>query len=114
MQISSMACAFVIIISLLFKGLVGGFLYKVAVPALAYVFDNMPVDIATRKDSWLEPALFVIPIIWALGLLPVALIYQKLERLDWTNLTVKTSYVVIMIAWNLVLWLALFAVVSPL
>lgn len=101
MRFSLIALVLTIIISPLSMGLLGTALYFTVSAPLALLF---PSDINTRQADWLRLAMIGVPILWSCGFLIAACVYSFLEALDWTTLTLKTSYIVVLLLWDLLLW----------
>ena len=104
MRFSLIAFILVFICSFLSMGLLGGGLFYVASPALALLLPNAPLDINAWHGDWVWPALLSMPMLWSFSFLFAGATYLYFEKLDWTKLTLKTSYVVILLLWNLLIW----------
>jgi len=113
MRFSLVAFILIIILSVLSMGFLGIGLYFIASPALALLFPNIPNDMNTWHGDWVWPAMISMPIIWSSGFLIAGGVYQFLQKLDWTNLTLKTSYIVILLLWNLLIWFILLMNITP-
>lgn len=113
MRFSLIAFILSIIISLLSMGFLGIGLYYIAAAPLALLFPNIPSDMNTWHGDWVWPAMIGIPMLWSCGFLIAGGVYLFLQKQDWTNLTLKTSYIVILLLWNLLIWLVLLMNVTP-
>jgi len=113
MRFSLIAFILSIIISLLSMGFLGMGLYFIASAPLTLLFPNVPSDMKTWHGDWVWPAMISIPMVWAFGFLIAGGMYLFLQKQDWTNLTLKTSYIVILLLWNLLIWLVLLMNVTP-
>ncbi len=113
MRFSLIAFILSIIISLLSMGFLGIGLYYIAAAPLALLFSNVPSDMNTWHGDWVWPAMIGIPMLWSCGFLIAGAVYLFLQKQDWTNLTLKTSYIVILLLWNLLIWLVLLMNVTP-
>jgi len=113
MRFSVIAFTLSIIISLFSMGFLGLGLYFIASPILTLLFPNVPSDMNTWHGDWVWPAMISLPMIWSFSFLIAASVYLYLQKLDWTNLTLKTCYIVILLLWNLLIWLVLLLNVMP-
>ena len=99
--------------SILSMGFLGIGLFFIAAPVLTIIFPNVPKDMNTWQGDWVSPAMIGIPILWSFGFLIAGCIYLYLKQLDWTHLTLKTSYAVTLLLFNALLWLLLLLTVNP-
>ena len=113
MRFSLIAFILTIILSLLSMGFLGGGLYLIAAPALALLFPNASIDINTWPGDWVWPAMISMPLLWSGGFLMAGAVQLYLEKLNWTNLTLKTSYVFILLLWNLLIWAVVLMNITP-
>ena len=113
MRFSLIAFIAVIVLAFLSMGLLGGGLYFVASPLLALLLPNAPLDINAWHGDWVWPAMISMPLLWAVSFLIAGAAYLYFEKLDWTKLTLKTSYVVILLLWNIAIWTAFVKSITP-
>ncbi|MGK0270420.1 MAG: hypothetical protein ACI88H_001066 [Cocleimonas sp.] len=113
MQFSLIAFIISIVVSLLSIGFLGIGLFYVASPVLTLFFPSISNNLNTWHGDWIWPAMIGIPIVWSFGFLIAGRMYLHLESLDWTHLTVKTSYIVILLFLNILLWLILLMSITP-
>lgn len=113
MRFSLIAFIVSLALSLFSMGILGGLLYYIALPLLALIFPKLPTDINAWHGDWVWPAMISMPMLWAFGFLIAGWVYLYLKKLDWTILTLKTSYIVILLFWNFMIWLILLLNISP-
>jgi len=113
MQFSSIAFILSIVLSLLSMGLLGAALFFIAAPMLDLFFSQMSHDLNTISGDWVWPAMIAMPLLWSIAWLIAGRSYLYLDKLDWTNLTKKTAYIVILLIWNLLIWIFLLSMIKP-
>ena len=113
MKFSLIAFILSLALSLLSMGFLGIGLFYIAAAPLALIFPNLPTDINSWHGDWVWPALISIPMAWSFGFLLSGWAYSYFKQLDWTVLTLKTSYIVILLSWNLLIWLIFLLNISP-
>jgi len=113
MQFSSIAFIVSIVLSLLSMGLLGAALFFIAAPMLDLFFSQMSHDLNTISGDWVWPAMIAMPLLWSIAWLIAGRSYLYLDKLDWTNLTKKTAYIVILLIWNLLIWIFLLSMIKP-
>jgi len=113
MQFSSIAFIVSIVLSLLSMGLLGAALFFIAAPMLDLFFSQMSHDLNTISGDWVWPAMIAMPLLWSVAWLIAGRSYLYLDKLDWTNLTKKTAYIVILLIWNLLIWIFLLSMIKP-
>lgn len=113
MRFSMIACILCLVLSLLSMGLLGGALFLIAAPMLELFFPQMSTDLNKISGDWVWPTMIGMPLLWSFGWLIAGRAYLHVDALDWTNLTKKTGYVVILLVWNLLIWLFLLSMIRP-
>ena len=104
MRFSVIAFLLSFLVSILSKGILGEILFLIATKPLALFFPTTPSDVDNWKGEWVNSAMIVIAILWSFAFLIAAFVCLRLEKLNWTKLTLKTSYMVILLVWNFLLW----------
>jgi len=113
MRFSIIAFILSIILSVISMGFLGAGLFFIAAAPLNILFPNVSSDMNTWHGDWIWPAMIGMPIIWSFAFLIAGAVCLHLQKLDWTDLTVKTSYIVILLIWNFLIWLLLLLNVTP-
>ena len=113
MRFSLIAFILSILLSLFSMGFLGAGLYFIAAKPLALLFPNVSSDMNTWRGDWVWPAMISLPMLWSLSFLIAGRVYLFLQKQDWTNLTLKTSYIVILLLWNLLIWFVLLMNIKP-
>ena len=113
MRFSSIAFIICIVLSLLSMGLLGGVLFFIAAPMLDLFFPQMSTDLNTISGDWVWPTMIGMPFLWSVGWLIAGRYYLHVEAHDWTILTKKVGYIVILLVWNLLVWLFLLSMIRP-
>ncbi len=113
MQFSLIAFVLSILLSLFSMGFLGAGLYFIAAKPLALLFPNVPSDMNTWHGDWVWPAMISLQMLWSFSFLIAGRVYLFLQEKDWTKLTLKTSYIVILLLSNLLIWLVLLMNVTP-
>lgn len=113
MRFSVIAFIISLVLSVLSMGFLGIGLYFIAAAPLALLFPSLPNNMDTWHGDWVWPAMIGMPLLWSFGFLIAGWIYLYLEKLDWTELTKKTSYIVVLLLWNIFTWLMLLVNVTP-
>ena len=113
MRFSLLGFILCIVLSLLSMGLLGTALFFVAAPTLEIFFPQMSSDLNTISGNWVWPTMIGMPLLWSVGWLMAGRAYLHVDALDWTNMTKKTGYVVILLIWNLLVWLFLLSMIRP-
>ena len=105
MRFSLIATIVTIALSLLSMGFLGIGLFYIASALLTPLFPKLPTDIDSWPSDFAWPAVIAMPMLWSIGFLMAGWVYLRLQKLDWTGLTLKTSYIVILLFWNFLIWL---------
>ena len=113
MQFSLIVFILSILLSLFSMGFLGAGLYFIAAKPLALLFPNVPSDMNTWRGDWVWPAMISLPILWSFSFLIAGRVYLYLQTKDWTKLTLKTSYIVILLISNLLIWFTLLSFITP-
>lgn len=113
MRFSVIAFIVCLILSILSMGFLGVGLFYVASGAIGLFFSDIPNNMNTWRGDWVWPAMIAIPMLWSFGFLIAGKAFLYFQQLDWTNLTLRTSYIVILLFLNLLLWLVLLLNVRP-